>query len=615
MNNLDYGIIGNCRSAALISREGSIDWLCLPSFDSASVFAALLDKKKGGLFRILPVAKTHSSQSYVSHTNILRTVYDCQSGRFEVLDFMPRYHLDDATRYAPPDVIRRIRVISGEPRIRIQYSPKLNYARGDTRNHIDGNAIKSISKTEPYESIYLYSNLPLESILSGDEIPLEKENFFYLSYNQKLSRMSSETIEMEYDRTKVYWRMWAARTQLPSLYKENIERSALTLKLLTYQRTGALLAAVTTSIPECLNGERNWDYRFCWIRDASMAINILNQLGHPEAARHFLQFVLDVVPFKNHKVQIMYGIRGQKKLTERELDWLEGYEGAKPVRVGNAAWRQKQNDIFGVLTDVLHQTISLYGQSLEYCEDLWTITRSLIRDVKNSWRKPDRSIWEFRSAPRHYTFSRVLCWVAADRGARIARLLGQNSYAKEWFRLARKIHDDVMKNGWSEDRGAFTQSYGDDALDAANLLMAHYHFIEPLDHRYIATVHKTMEELSRDGLMLRYSNADDFGFSKTSFTICTFWMVKSLALIGETEKARRIYEKVLSYGNHLGLFSEGIDTVTKRLLGNFPQAYSHLALIDAGLALTKRESAIGTQDQHTEPQAFDLVGALDKPGT
>ncbi|MCJ7681553.1 MAG: glycoside hydrolase family 15 protein, partial [Candidatus Aminicenantes bacterium] len=272
-------------------------------------------------------------------------------------------------------------------------------------------------------------------------------------------------------------------------------------------------------------------------------------------------------------------------------------------------------DIFGVLTDVLHQTISLYGQSLEYCEDLWTITRSLIRDVKSSWRKPDRSIWEFRSAPRHYTFSRVLCWVAADRGARIASLLGQNSYAEEWSRLARKIHDDVMKNGWNEDRGAFTQSYGDDSLDAANLLMAHYHFIEPLDHRYIATVHKTFEELSRDGLILRYSNADDFGFSKTSFTICTFWMVKSLALIGETEKARRIYEKVLSYGNHLGLFSEGIDTVTRRLLGNFPQAYSHLALIDAGLALTKREAAIGTQDQRTEPQAFDLVGAVDEPGT
>ncbi|NQU38781.1 MAG: glycoside hydrolase family 15 protein [Lentisphaerae bacterium] len=613
MDNLNYGVIGNCRSAALVSQTGSIDWLCLPAFDSPSVFAALLDEAKGGRFALVPVDPHETTQQYISRTNILKTTFSGKGWEFEVLDFMPRYVRASGVRHAPPDIIRMVRVTAGRPAVRVCYEPRLGYARGATASLIEDAYIKSATKSGSYESAYLYSDLPLQNIMTGSTVVLEGNHYFLLSYNQKLRPVTWDAVELAYDRTKVYWRLWVESTHLPSQYRDEVTRSALALKLLTYQRTGAILAALTTSLPESLGGVRNWDYRYCWIRDASMVIQTLHRLGHPNAAKDFLQFVLNAVPFKHQKVQIMYGIRGQTTLTERHLPWLAGYAGSQPVRVGNAAYKQKQNDIFGVLIDVLHETLCLYPSGLDNEEDLWTITRGLMREVRRTWHKPDQSIWEFRSREAHYTFSRVLCWVAADRAARIAERLGKPRHAAKWSVLADQIRADVLAKGWNAQCGAFTQSYGDTNMDAANLLMAHYHFLDPSDPKYRQTVLRTYEELNRDGLMMRYSNDDDFGAPTTSFTICTFWMVKSLSLIGEEKKAKAMYEQALSYSNHVGLFSEGIDVKTKRLLGNFPQAYSHLALIDAALALA-HDTEAGPPDMsgHVSPVEFD--GALADEG-
>jgi GH15 family glucan-1,4-alpha-glucosidase len=374
-----------------------------------------------------------------------------------------------------------------------------------------------------------------------------------------------------------------------SKYNEEIIRSSLVLKLLTYQKSGAILAAITTSLPESLGEVRNWDYRFCWIRDASMVISILTTIGHYSSAERFLNFIINVIPYKDEKIQIMYGIRGEKKLVEKELPWLSGYQGSKPVRIGNAAYLQKQNDIYGVLIDVIYNYFKLFRNTLANSEELWTVVRTLARTVINNWMKPDSGIWEYRNQGRHFTFSKVLCWVALDRGVKIAELLGKKTTAQEWARIRDVIKRNILKKGWNPELNSFTQSYGSEDIDAANLLMANYGFIDALDPKYVMTVQKTREILSKDGLMYRYRSPDDFGEPNSSYTVCTFWMIKSLFLIGEKSAAEEMFRTVLSYGNHLGLFSEDIDFATKRLLGNFPQAYSHLALIDTAITLSGEE--------------------------
>jgi len=359
--------------------------------------------------------------------------------------------------------------------------------------------------------------------------------------------------------------------------------------LLTFNKTGAILAAVTTSIPETIGEVRNWDYRFCWIRDSSMIVSVLSRLGYKNEAKRFLNFVLDVVPTKESKIQIMYGIRGEKTLTETTLDHLAGYANSKPVRIGNEAYIQKQNDIYGVLMDVIYQEFRYFQVSLEHSEELWTITRGIVRSVENLWQNPDKSIWEIRTEDRHFTFSKTLCWVAVDRGVKIAEMLNKQNYIHVWSCLRDRIKEDILANAWNEKQQAFTQSYGSDDMDAANLLMAYYGFIDFDDPRYVKTVKRIYEELEYEGLMYRYKNRDDFGKPTSSFTICTFWMIQALYRIGEKEKAVEMFERLLSYSNHLGLFSEDIDFKTKRQLGNFPQGYSHLALIETAVLLSEAE--------------------------
>ncbi len=598
MNNLDYGIIGNCQSAALISKYGSLDWCCLPNFDSYSVFAKILDENKGGSFEIEVSDDYVISQKYIHKTNILVTEFSNGKDIFECIDFMPRYKNDDGTYYAPSDIVRYVKLISGTPKFKIKYDPKLEYAMGTTNHEIKEEYIKSVTNEEKYDTLYLYSDLDLVSVLAGEEIVLQDHAFFLISYHEKILKQSLERCYLKLQRTRVYWLNWSENTTSYKIYNDQILRSALVLKLLSYDKSGAVLAAATTSLPETIGEVRNWDYRFCWIRDASMVIKVISNLGHKRLAQRFLQFIIDIIPDKDEKIQIMYGINGEKRLTETTLDHLEGYKKSSPVRIGNAAYHQKQNDIYGILMDVIYQQFMKFDCNLDNSEGLWTICKSIVHIVNVNWEKPDKGIWEFRTEERHFTFSKLLCWVAVDRAIKIGKLINKTNKNERWMLLRDRIHNDIYQNAWNEEKQAYTQSYGSPDLDASTLLMEPYGFIEATDPRFVSTVMATEKELCNDGLMYRYKNKDDFGLPSSSFTICSFWFINSLYKIGEQEKAKKLFDQLLGYSNHLGLFSEDIDFKTKRLLGNFPQAYSHLALIETAAnfsgGVTKEEKLMET---------------------
>ncbi len=587
MENLNYGVVGNCRSAALISNIGSIDWLCMPDFNSASVFAKILDSKMGGEFVIEVDNKYQITQDYIENTNILKTFFDDGENSFELLDFMPRFMSEDGSYFNPPDLIRYIKIITGAPKIKVKYNPKLFYAEFETKTEKEIEFIKSYPVSGTYDSVYLYSNLDFDIILNSEEVELERDAYFLLSYNQKIEDMQLNKIYLKLQRTKVYWYNWVEKTVRFNKYNKEIIRSALVLKLLTFQLSGAILAAVTTSLPETIGGKRNWDYRYCWIRDASMIIKVMMILGHTTGARRFLNYIVDLIPVKDEKIQIMYGIRGEKVLTETTLDYLEGYEKSKPVRIGNSGFELRQNDIYGVLMDIIYQNFLLYVKSQEASEELWTLVRSIAKIVSSNWKNPDIGIWENYKQEMHYTFSKVLCWVAMDRGMKIALKLGKVNYEEQWRVIRDEIREDILKNSWSEKLQAFKQSYESDEMDASNLLIETYGFIEANDPKYISTVEAIKKHLLTDGLMFRYKNLDDFGEPKSSYTVCIFWLIRSLYKIGEQKEAEKLFKKVLQYSNHLGLFSENIDIATKRLLGNFPHGSTHLALIETAMTLSR----------------------------
>ena len=403
--------------------------------------------------------------------------------------------------------------------------------------------------------------------------------------------------KLKFERTKVYWLNWSEITRQYVAYNEEINRSALILKLLIYDKTGAVLAALTTSLPETLGEERNWDYRFCWIRDGSMVVRVMSKLGHYHLAQRFLRFIQNIAPDKDENIQIMYGIHGERTLTENILYHFDGYAGSKPVRIGNDAYHQKQNDIYGLLMDVIHQQFCIFKVSLQDGEALWTITRNIVYIVHTNWKDPDCGLWELRTQRKHFTFSKIMCWVAIDRAIEIAKILGKERYANEWASLREEIRNDIEQYAWNEKIQAYTQYYGGVDLDASTLLMEYYGYIEATNPRFISTVKATEKELSHNGLMYRYKNHDDFGAPSSSFTVCSFWLIQSLFKIGEREKAEAMFKDLLSFSNHLGLYSEDLDFKSKRMLGNFPQAYSHLALIETAIlisdgSLSKTESII-----------------------
>ena len=590
MNNLDYGIIGNCRSAALISKLGSIDWCCLPEFDSASVFAKLLDEKIGGSFDIVVDDVYQVSQRYKSDTAILITTFSNGEDVFEVHDFMPRYYKQDGGYHSPPELIRYFKSISGTPKFKVNYMPKLGYALGETETYIKTDFIASLSKNGKFDTVFLYTSFNKEDVVGGNEFTLSEDGYFLMAYHEKIFLPSTRRSYLDLERTKVYWLNWSSKTPNYKKYNEEISRSAITLKLLSYDKSGAVLAAATTSLPETIGEVRNWDYRFCWIRDASMVIKVVSELGHENVARRYLKFIINTIPDKAEKLQIMYGINGEKKLTEQTLDHLAGYKDSSPVRIGNAAYHQKQNDIYGILMDVIYEQLVKFSTDVENGEELWTITKGIVWIVGQNWQEADKGIWEFRTEDQHFTFSKVLCWTAINRAIKVAEILGKKHKIGNWKFLEEEIWNDIYENAWNEEVGAYTQSYGSKHLDASVLLMEAYGCVNAKDERFIKTVHAIEKELSNEGLLYRYKNQDDFGLPSSSFTVCSFWFVNSLFKIGERKKAMELFDQLLSYSNHLGLFSEDIDFKSKRLLGNFPQAYSHLALIECAINFSRKET-------------------------
>jgi GH15 family glucan-1,4-alpha-glucosidase len=601
-SNYNHGIIGNGRTCAIIDFDATIVFSCMPDFDSGTVFAAMLDIDKGGHFGISMLDGKPVNQEYEKNTGILVTTFEGKDGSFEVIDFMPRYGWDGKSRSrgdVSSDIVRVLKPCSGTPSIIVDYAPKLYYAKYATESFTFAEGrLKSTTTgkrddgSSVYESCYLYTDLDADHILEKKSILLTDQRYLLLSYHDKVIIPDREKIELKLQWTRAYWLLWASRTHRCDSYANEIIRSAITLKMLQFTPTGAVLAAATTSLPETIGEGRNWDYRFCWIRDGSMTVDILHRIGHHNMAESFINWMMQTVPTKDDALQIMYGIRGEKKLTEEILTHLSGYQGSSPVRVGNAAYHQQQHDIYGILMDLIykdliHHDIPARHPAPEALDRRWTRVRSIIKTVEEYWQQPDRGIWEIRGEEKHFVFSKVLCWVAVDRAIKIAERLGKNSWADAHRTLREEIHHDVCSKGWNNEIKAFTQTYDSADLDSANLLMAEYGFIDPMDTRFISTVELSDKELCRDGLMYRYRNHDDFGEPASAFTVCSFWMVKALARSGKRKEAKERFHNLLGYANPNGLYGEDLDFVTKRHLGNFPQAYSHLALIDCALELAE----------------------------
>jgi len=583
-DNYHLGLIGNGRTAALVDREGTVCFACLPDFDSDAVLCSLLDRERGGELSIAMVDGRATAQAYLEGTNVLRTVFDGAAGSLEVIDFMPRR--------APSRIVRLLRPRSGAPEVVIGYQPQLGFARSETTTRVlRPGVLHSTSKDPDPTSAVLYTNLDCSALRTGDPIVLSDEAYLVLgaeleSAPEPEPEPDPEQVRAMLADTVAYWRDWSAEVTAPSHDREAVLRSALVLELMRYEPAGSVVAAPTTSLPEAIGEPRNWDYRFCWLRDGSMTAKAMHRVGRPDMARRFVEWVLDTKPTENEPLQIMYGIRGERTLTEQTLTHLSGYQGSTPVRVGNAAYDQRQHDIYGAVLDVVLLTLDHFRDRPEVTEQLWALTRRVMATVEQIWQRPDRGIWEFRGVERHFVFSKLLCWVAADRAVEIAEQLGHRDCAAAYRLLAAAVRADVLEHGWSERLGAFAQSYGSDEPDASNLLMVDYGLLAADDPRYVATVERTWEVLGRgEGLLMRYRAADDFGEPHSAFTICCFWGVRALVYIGQIERARAAFDRLLSDRNHVGLLGEDLHLTTRRQLGNFPQAYSHLALIETALAL------------------------------
>ncbi|OIO39128.1 MAG: hypothetical protein AUJ75_01820 [Candidatus Omnitrophica bacterium CG1_02_49_10] len=512
---------------------------------------------------------------------------------------MPRFKTEKGEYYCPSEIHRDILLISGSPRLVIDMKPRPNYAIGGASFIRTDSFIKIVSDKGEYNSCYLYSNLDLKKVISAKPIELKGTSYLVLSYHEKLGNVDTDRVYIEYEKTKTYWLDWVYRTRLPNKHRNMVIRSAITLKLLMYQRTGAVIAAPTTSLPEIIGKNRNWDYRYCWIRDASMIVDLYARLGHMRSATRYMNFVLNRMLLKHHNISVLYGINGETVLTEKTLDHLSGYESSKPVRIGNAAYLQKQNDLYGQLIEAIYTYFIINKRErMNIDEEIWTVVRSLAYSVTNSWKEPDNGIWERRGEPRHYVHSKMMAWVAMDRAAKIAKFVDKPSHAERWEKIAGEIHRDIIRKGWNSKIKSFTMAYGSKEMDASNLLMLHYDFLSRKDKKMISTVRESYKRLVRNGFTFRYTEEDEFGFPENAFIVCTFWMINALYLINEDKLARELFENICGAFNKHGLLSEDIEVTTRRLTGNFPQGYSHLAFIQTALLF---ETSYNWSDRFRRP--------------
>lgn len=648
-----YGVIGDCHSVVLVSPEGSVDWGCLPDFDSPAIFCHLLDAERGGYFQIAPTdSSLYGAQRYLDRSNVLQTRFTSIAGTIELTDFMPIETLSawplsetDTTwtneRGYHHCLVRVVECKRGEMSVTMKLKVSPEYATvpgavslsADNLSALISGGRQHIALTVVGADLLLPCALKIvqrpeewHPTIQAQFVLHEGERLFFILSVERSAQAAQRLVEEELSQrnfaaelihTVQCWREWiagCANCTYQGPYAQWVERSALVLKLMTYAPTGAIVAAPTTSLPENLGGARNWDYRFTWLRDATFTLYAFNVLGFSEEAHAFIQWLCRLSYVDGEDLQIMYGIRGERELIEQELTHLSGYGGSCPVRIGNGAAKQKQMDVFGEILDCIHLyhrqgNVDCPGEVSD--GPLWAMIRSLVDYVCTHWQQPDHGIWEVRNDPRHFVYSKVMCWVALDRGIRAAKQHCLDSDLVTWTAVRDQIRADILAHGYNTRIGAFTQSYGDSTLDAANLLLPLVGFLPPDDPRMFSTVRRTMELLTNEyGFVYRYRSADGLPGDEGTFSICTFWLVDNLAMQGRIEEARSLFERLLMYASPLGLFSEEVDTQSGMALGNYPQAFTHIALINSADNLRKAELRRSARLAHLEHSAGPLVAAI-----
>ncbi len=592
----DYGMLGDCETAALVGRDGSIDWLCWPRFDSEAVFAALLGDAENGHWSVAPAdADYRVSRRYRGDTMILETEFQVAGGVVTLIDFMP------LRSHGTSHLIRIVRGLHGQVRMQTDFVLRFGYGRiVPWITRLGENTLKAIAGPD---MVVLHADIALEAdgyrhrgeftVAGGDTVT------FSLRYGASYQAPPPAIDPLEaLEATEAAWKRWARQCRRRGKCSEDVMRSAITLKALTYHPTGGIVAAPTTSLPETLGGERNWDYRFCWLRDATFTLIALMSSGFHEEASAWRAWLRRAVAGDPAQVQIMYGIAGERRLDEGLVGWLPGYEGSRPVRLGNAAAGQFQIDIYGEVMDALFQA-SLAGLDQEYGD--WDLQCALVAHLATVWDEPDEGIWEVRGGRRHFTYSKVMAWVAFDRAIKSVERFGFTGPLEEWRVLRDHIHQQVCEKGYDATLGSFVQSYGSTALDASALLIPLVGFLPPSDPRVKSTVDAVERGLTENGLILRYrteDNVDGLSGHEGAFLACSFWMVDNLILIGRRDKARALFDRLLALRNDLGLLAEEYDTRQRRLVGNFPQAFSHVALINSAKNLWEAEKPAEKRSGH-----------------
>jgi GH15 family glucan-1,4-alpha-glucosidase len=583
----DYGLIGDLQTAALVGRDGSVNWLCMPRFDSASCFSALLGDESHGRWLLAPAGEVRAtSRRYRPGTLVLETDFETADGTVRVVDFMPR------RGDGPPRLMRIVEGLSGRVPMKMELALRPDYA--SITPSIDLSSDGAVATAGP-DSFRLSTPLGLEIengaiAASLTAIAGARERLtltWHPSYEQT---PPVEDADSALARTEAWWQQWSAASQYQGPYRDQVETSLIVLKALTEERTGALIAAPTTSLPEDIGGVRNWDYRYCWLRDSVLALEALLSAGYTEEALAFRDYMLRVGTGDPSKMQIMYGIGGERRLTEFEIDDLPGYEGSKPVRVGNAASEQFQLDVYGEVVSVMYRGAQLIER---IDERRWPRARGIANHVETIWREPDDGIWESRGARQHYTFSKVMAWVVFDRGVRIAEQLKLEAPLDRWKSTRDEIHKEVCERGYDTDRNTFTQYYGSKELDASVLNIPLVGFLPGTDERVTGTIDAISSELGNDGFVSRYSTSEtDDGLSgdEGQFLACSFWLVSALAMNGRVKEARNLFERLVGLSNDLGLLAEEYDVSRSRQVGNFPQAFSHLTLVGAANAIAAAEA-------------------------
>ncbi|HEY3276321.1 MAG TPA: glycoside hydrolase family 15 protein [Syntrophorhabdaceae bacterium] len=606
----DYGIIGNLRAVALIGPEGSIDWLCLPYLDSPSVFAALLDHEKGGRFALTPVGAWDSASEYLPETNILKTRFRTTTGEMELVDFMPiQSNSGNGEEAGDHELCRRLTVTAGTVEVGMVFEPRFDYARSATTVERNGRMLVARGGGETM-TLAVSEDIPGGDDSHTARWALEAGHvlWFRLKYNTEGAFIChDETMGEVLRATEEFWRGWLRSRETGQAvrlghYQAMVDRSALVLKLLQFEETGTIAAAATTSLPEEVGGIRNWDYRYTWVRDTTFTLEALFSLGHLSETEGYLRWVEKLLIGRGAEgMQTMYGLRGEEKLVEYELPHLEGYKASRPVRVGNAAAKQKQLDIYGEIMDAALK-LSGYVGKIDF--RMWPVLGEICDYVVCHWHEPDSGIWEVRAEPRHFVYSKVLCWVALDRGITIARRYGFPADLKTWEKTRTAIKEDVLAKGWSREKNSFVQHYDTVALDASSLLIPVFGFLSFDDHRVISTVEAIERELGHDEFLYRYLTEDGLPGREGTFMLCSFWLVDCLIGLGRLDDAEFLLRRLEYTANHLGLFSEMYDVRWQEALGNFPQAFTHIGYINSVMRLIEARGEAGKGEQEPERLSF-----------